>query len=107
FAVADRAASESALALRARADIAKARGDRARALLDFEALAGSSDEEALPAVRLELAKLYEHFVKEHTKALELVEAGTAESPEASLRRADRIRAKIEKKRQADLFRRAR
>jgi uncharacterized protein YprB with RNaseH-like and TPR domain len=103
FAVADRAAGASALALRARAEISKARGDRARALLDFEALAQNSEEDALHAVRLELAKLYEHFVKEHARALELVLAGTKESPEASLRRAHRIRAKIEKKRQADLF----
>jgi uncharacterized protein YprB with RNaseH-like and TPR domain len=103
FLVADRAARESTLALRARAEIAKARGDRARALLDFEALAEKAEEEALPAVRLELAKLYEHFVKEHARALDVVLAGTAEAPEASLRRAHRIRAKIEKKRQEDLF----
>jgi hypothetical protein len=89
--------------LKARAEIAKARGDRARALLDFEALAAKSEEAALPAVRLELAKLYEHYVKEHARALELVEAGTTESPERHLRRAHRIRAKLEKKRQGELF----
>ncbi|HEY2518162.1 MAG TPA: ribonuclease H-like domain-containing protein, partial [Polyangiaceae bacterium] len=46
--------------LRARAELAKARGDRARALADFEALAVGVDD---PRVRLELAKLYEHFVR--------------------------------------------
>jgi hypothetical protein len=115
FHVADRAARAGggALALSARAEIAKARGDLARALLDFEAAGVELDaaEDGAPAapprarlkVRLELAKLYEHYVKEHARALAMVEAGTGEAPAASLRRAHRIRAKIEKKRQAELF----
>jgi uncharacterized protein len=107
YAMADRAVEmggASALALRARAEIAKARGDRARALLDFEAVAANEDgADALPKVRLELAKLYEHFVKEHTRALEVVLLGTSENEEESLRRAHRIRAKIEKRSQAKLF----
>ena len=76
--------------LRVRAEIAKARGDRARALLDFEALAEAVDD---PRARLELAKLYEHFVKEPGKAMELVELGTGENPEAVSRR----RARLERK----------
>ncbi len=51
-------------ALRVRGEIAKARGDRAAALLDFEAFARDVDDEA---VRLELAKLYEHHVKSPEK----------------------------------------
>ena len=53
-----------------------ARGDRAQALADFEAFAADVDD---PKVRLELAKLYEHFVKHPLRALELVEQGTGES----------------------------
>jgi hypothetical protein len=77
-------------ALRARAEIAKARGDRARALDDFEALAQEVDD---PAVRLELAKLYEHWVKDALRALRLVEAGTGESEQAAARRRARLAKK--------------
>src|SRR5690606_7043897 len=65
-------------ATRARAEIAKARGDKARALADFEALAASVDD---PSVRLELAKLYEHHTKDLPRALAVARAGTGE-PEA-------------------------
>lgn len=78
-------------ALRVRGEIAKARGDRARALRDFEALAGCVDD---PRARLELAKLYEHFVKEPERALSMVELGTAESPEAAERRRERLAGKV-------------
>jgi hypothetical protein len=74
----------------ARADIAKARGDRARALADFEALAAAVDE---PRVRLELAKLYEHWVKAPDRALEVAARGTGEAPEKELRRIERLHAK--------------
>ncbi len=76
--------------LRARADVAKARGDRVRALEDFEAIANSVDD---PAVRLELAKLYEHWVKEPTSALRWVERGTGETPERTKRRSERLARK--------------
>jgi hypothetical protein len=66
-AVAEGVGAES---LRARAEIAKARGDRARALADFEALAMDVDD---PRVRLELAKLYEHFARDHASALAVVD----------------------------------
>jgi uncharacterized protein YprB with RNaseH-like and TPR domain len=83
--------------LRARAEIAKARGDRARALADFEALAstdGTPDHPPVdPRVRLELAKLYEHYVRDHEKALAAVRAGTGEDPTASARRRARLEAK--------------
>lgn len=77
-------------ALRVRGEIAKARGDRAAALLDFEAFARDVDDEA---VRLELAKLYEHHVKSPEKALEILGQGTGESDEGLARR----RARLEKK----------
>jgi hypothetical protein len=44
-------------------------------------------------VRLELAKLYEHYVKEPARALALTERGTGE-PEAAW---SRRRARLEKK----------
>ena len=80
-------------ATRARAEIAKARGDKARALADFETLAESVDD---PSVRLELAKLYEHHAKDVTRALALVEAGTGEKSDSRVRRETRLRRKLEK-----------
>jgi hypothetical protein len=77
-------------ARRARGDIAKARGDKARALADYEALAAEVDD---PAVRLELAKLYEHHVRSFAQALALVEQGTGEANEAALKRKSRLEKK--------------
>jgi uncharacterized protein YprB with RNaseH-like and TPR domain len=74
-----------------RAQIAKARGDRARALSDFEVLSGEMDD---ASVRLELAKLYEHHVKEPLKALELVREGTGEGYAESERRRSRLERKV-------------
>jgi hypothetical protein len=82
-------------ALRVRGEVAKARGDRARALRDFEA---SSADLVDPALYLELAKLYEHHVKEPLRALEFVELGTGETPEASARRRARLQRKIDEPR---------
>jgi len=79
--------------LRARADISKARGDRARAMADFESLASTVDE---PAVRLELAKLYEHYVKAPAQALAMTEQGTGERPEQASKRQRRLVAKVAK-----------
>jgi uncharacterized protein YprB with RNaseH-like and TPR domain len=78
-------------ALRARGEIAKARGDRAQALADFAALTQEVDD---PSLRLELAKLYEHYVKEPLKALALVLEGTGEEPAAEARRMARLRRKV-------------
>ena len=93
FEIAHRAVAEGAgdLGLLARARIAKKTGDRARALVDFEALASKVDE---PSVRLELAKLYEHFVKTPTRALEGARRGTGERPDHAERRARRLARKI-------------
>jgi uncharacterized protein YprB with RNaseH-like and TPR domain len=80
-------------ALRVRGEIGKARGDKARALSDFEALAAAVDD---PRVRLELAKLYEHHVKAPGRALELVLEGTGERPETAERRRARLERKLER-----------
>jgi uncharacterized protein YprB with RNaseH-like and TPR domain len=76
--------------LRVRAHIAKARGDRARALADFEAHASKVDD---PSVRLELAKLYEHWLRAPDRALRCVERGTGESPDRARARSDRLTRK--------------
>lgn len=77
-------------ARQARGEVAKARGDRARALREFEAAALSLDD---PKLRLELAKLYEHFVKEPERALSWVLAGTGEDEAALGRRRQRLERK--------------
>ena len=79
--------------LRVRGEISKARGDRAAALLDFEQLAREVDD---PALRLELAKLYEHHVKAPDKALEQVLAGTGEDEVALVRRRSRLEKKAQR-----------
>lgn len=96
FEVADAACARgaSAHAVRARAEIAKARGDKARALADFEALAAQVDD---AAVRLELAKLYEHHAKDAARALELARAGTGEDDERLARRTARLERKLKAK----------
>ncbi|MGA3119450.1 MAG: ribonuclease H-like domain-containing protein [Polyangiaceae bacterium] len=76
--------------LRTRGHIAKARGDRARALADFEAHAAKVDD---PSVRLELAKLYEHWLRAPHRALEHVQRGTGESPDKTQRRFERLERK--------------
>jgi tetratricopeptide (TPR) repeat protein len=73
-----------------RAHISKARGDRARALADFEAHAAKVDD---PSVRLELAKLYEHWLRAPDRALRCVERGTGESPDRARTRSDRLTRK--------------
>lgn len=106
FEVADVATAKGAGAegLRARAEISKARGDKARALADFEALAGSVDD---PAVRLELAKLYEHHAKDAARALAMIEGGTGEGEEQSSKRAARLTQKLEAAKNAPPKRRKR
>src|SRR5450432_550006 len=78
---------------RAHGEIAKARGDRAQALAHFEAFAAEVDD---PAVRLELAKLYEHHVRAPISALGWLEQGTGEASEQAERRRSRLEGKISK-----------
>ncbi len=95
LAVAERAADRALelgakSALKVRGDVHKARGDREKALEDFEALAQGLDD---PALRLELAKLYEHFVKDPARALEILDQGTGEAELAAQKRRQRLERK--------------
>jgi uncharacterized protein len=95
LAVAERAADRALelgakKALKVRGDVHKARGDRARALKDFESLADGLDD---PALRLELAKLYEHFVKDPGRALAILDQGTGEAAPAAAKRRERLERK--------------
>jgi uncharacterized protein YprB with RNaseH-like and TPR domain len=76
-------------ARRAHGEIAKARGDRALALAHFEAFAAEVHD---PLIRLELAKLYEHHVKEPISAL-----GWADGTSESLVQAEKRRARLQQK----------
>jgi uncharacterized protein YprB with RNaseH-like and TPR domain len=78
-------------ARRALGDIAKARGDKARALVSFAALADEVDD---PKVRLELCKLYEHHVRDFAAALAVLDQGTGEDAPALARRRTRLARKI-------------
>ncbi len=84
-------------AYRARGEISKARGDKARALSDYETLLAELDDDG---ARFELAKLYEHFVRDPVSALRHTLEGTAESEEARQKRARRLEGKIQRKRTA-------
>jgi uncharacterized protein YprB with RNaseH-like and TPR domain len=77
--------------LRARAEIAKARGERDRALADFEAIAAMVDD---PGTRLELAKIYEHAFKSPANALAWAEQGTSEAPDRARKRLERLTEKV-------------
>ncbi|NUP10352.1 MAG: ribonuclease H-like domain-containing protein [Polyangiaceae bacterium] len=86
---------------RARAEIAKARGDKAAALADFErALAqldgsGAAADPSTLYLRLELAKLYEHHARAFDKAKSTLVGGTTESADRHGLRLRRLQAKIE------------
>lgn len=79
-----------------RGRIAKARGDKNRALADFESLSEELDD---PALRLELAKLYEHHVKAPLKALSMLERGTGEPLASAQRRHERLLRKYMKQKE--------
>jgi len=83
-------------ALRARAAIARAIGDRDRALADLEAFLAEVD---CPRARLDLAKLYEHHRKDAARALELVAQGIAEDEPRSTRRRERLENKLRRARE--------
>lgn len=78
-------------ALRERAEIARARGERDAAVADLERLLAQVDD---PPARLALAKLYEHHVGAPDQALRLVEQGTSEGEEQSTRRRARLATKV-------------
>jgi len=80
-------------ALQVRGDVHKARGDRARALQDFEALSADVDD---PGLRLQLAKLYEHFMRDPGRALAILKQGTGEAESAAEKRRQRLERKAKK-----------
>lgn len=82
-----------ASARRVRGEVAKARGDRALALREFESALAELDD---PALRLELAKLYEHFMKAPGFALALLAQGTSEKEDQHTRRRARLERKVDK-----------
>jgi hypothetical protein len=86
---------ESAAVRRARAELAKAMHLRDVALLDFETLLANLDAaarngDAGDALRLELAKLYEHHRRDASQALAMASGGTGEGPEAEQKRRERL-----------------
>jgi uncharacterized protein len=94
--VADRAVSRTGGGVDARriaSRVARARGDRHRALVELEAIAEELDD---PGVRLELVKLYEHHVKDSLKALAMLDLGTGESEAAEEKRRARLQKKLTK-----------
>jgi uncharacterized protein len=70
-----------------RAEIRKALGDKSGAVADYERAIDD------PKARLELAKLYEHFLKDPERALHLVSLGTTEPAAASEKRQRRLARK--------------
>jgi uncharacterized protein YprB with RNaseH-like and TPR domain len=84
-------------AYRIRGDIAKARGDKARALADYERLASEVDD---PTLRLELAKLYEHYMGAFSLALSVVDRGTGEGHAAIAHRRHRLERKLTRSRRS-------
>lgn len=86
------------LARHTRGGIAKGARDDETALLDFGALSADGDRTA----RLELAKLYEHRLRDPARALETALAGTSEPAEDAERRRVRLERKAERARQLTL-----
>jgi hypothetical protein len=85
---------QSISGLEARARLRKARGDKARALCDFEALSREVDD---PAIRLELVKLFEHHEKDFERALRVLAAGTGENQEQAEKRRSRLISRAQRK----------
>lgn len=73
-----------------RAFIARARGERDRAVLDLQTALASLDD---PDARLALAKLYEHHVRAPQAALDLIAQGTTEDEPRSQHRKQRLERK--------------
>ena len=86
-------------ARKTRGGIAKRAKDTETALLDFGLLAEAHED---PSARLELAKLYEHRLRDPDRALAEVDAGTSEPGEAASRRRARLKKKSERIQQLPL-----
>jgi uncharacterized protein len=92
---AERAVAEAGTpgALHVRAELARARGERDVALRDFEVLASKVDS---AGVRLSLAKLYEHYVKDYARALHVTLEGTGEASPSLEKRKVRLQTRVSK-----------
>jgi hypothetical protein len=86
-------AGAGAAAWRVRADLHRAHGEHEQRAVELERVHEQGDD---PKLRLELAKLYEHKLRLHRRALELLRLGLAESAEQSARREQRLLRKLEK-----------
>ena len=102
----ERGAGPEALRARAHLHLKRSRvaplrrnADRDLALRDLETLLGEVD---CPAARLDLAKLYEHHMKDAQRALELVARGVAEDEPRVEKRRERLTAKVARQRQTCL-----
>jgi len=78
-------------AYRVRAELAKSRGDSSGAVRDLERLCQEADD---PRGRLELAKLYEHKLRQPAHALRWLERGTNENFTDQARRRERLERKL-------------
>ncbi|HWO09652.1 MAG TPA: ribonuclease H-like domain-containing protein, partial [Polyangiaceae bacterium] len=78
-------------AYRVRAELAKARGDCSGAVRDFERLCEQADD---PRGRLELAKLYEHELRQPADALRWLQLGTNETFADQAKRRERLQRKL-------------
>lgn len=78
-------------AYRVRAELAKSRGDSSSAVQDFERLCREADD---PRGRLELAKLYEHKLRQPAHALRWLELGTNENFLDQAKRRERLERKL-------------
>ena len=76
---------------RVRAELAKSRGDSSSAVQDLERLCQEADD---PRGRLELAKLYEHKLRQPAHALRWLELGTNENFMAREKRRERLERKL-------------
>ncbi len=93
-----------ARARRVRGDIEKARGDKLRAIAEYEAAAAEIDD---PSLRLALAKLYEHAARSFDKALDLALRGTGEGTSSEEKRRERLVRKLDARRTNESANRAR
>lgn len=82
-------------AYRVRAELAKSRGDSSSAVQDLERLCQEADD---PRGRLELAKLYEHKLRQPAHALRWLELGTNENFLDQERRRERLERKLRRPR---------
>jgi uncharacterized protein YprB with RNaseH-like and TPR domain len=82
-------------AYRVRAELAKSRGDSSSAVQDFERLCQEADD---PRGRLELAKLYEHKLRQPAHALRWLELGTNENFMEQEKRRERLERKLRRPR---------